>query len=147
LSLNYHNKKMKVFQRIKEKKQQLLRLLFGSFSATALMFTFQACYGMPQSYVESTIRGTVTDAETGEAIGGLSVASEYCGFSAITDQDGNFEDSTGVQTLDEWGRYPIQVTDIDSTENGLYETLDTVISAIDLQNPIHLKVKRKSENS
>ena len=31
-----------------QKKQRLLRFLFGTFSATALMFTFQACYGPPQ---------------------------------------------------------------------------------------------------
>lgn len=138
---------MNMFQKIKEKKQQLLRFLFGSFSATALMFTFQACYGMPQSYVDVSVRGTVTDAETGEPIGGLKVTSERINFSDTTNQDGNFEDPAGVRMLDEWADYPIRVTDIDSTDNGLYETLDTVISAIDLQNPIHLKVKRKSENS
>lgn len=138
---------MNMFQKIKEKKQQLLRFLFGSFSATALMFTFQACYGMPQSYVEVTFRGTVTDAETGESISGLKVSSERINFSDTTDQDGNFEDPAGVRMLDEWVDYPIRVTDIDSTDNGLYETLDTVFSAGDLQNPIHLKVKRQREDS
>lgn len=138
---------MNMFQKIKEKKQQLLRFLFGSFSATALMFTFQACYGMPRSHVNVLVRGTVTDAETGETIGGMKVSSEIIGFSATTDQEGYFEDSTGVRTLNEWGSYPIRVTDIDSTDNGLYETLDTVFSARDLQNPIHLKVKKQSENS
>ena len=133
---------MKMFQKIKEKKQQLLRFLFGSFSATALMFTFQACYGMPQSHVNVVVRGTVTDAETGETIGGLKVTSEIIGLSAMTDQEGYFEDSTGERTLDEWEQYPIQVTDIDSTENGLYETLDTIIPAQDLLDPIHLKVKK-----
>jgi len=138
---------MNMFQKIKEKKQQLLRFLFGSFSATALMFTFQACYGMPRSHVNVLVRGTVTDAETGETIGGMKVSSEIIGFSATTDQEGYFEDSTGVRTLNEWGSYPIRVTDIDSTENGLYETLDTLISAEDLQGSIHLKVKKQSENS
>ena len=122
-----------------------MRFLFGSFSATALMFTFQACYGPPQSYINTTLRGFVTDAETGESIEGLKVASEDIGFSAITNHEGYFEDPDVRRGLDEWGNYPIQITDIDSTENGLYETLDTIIPAKDLQNPIHLKVKKQSE--
>ena len=55
-----------MFQKIKEKKQQLVRFLFGSFTATALMFTFQACYGMPpQNDFDATIQGVVKSAEKG----------------------------------------------------------------------------------
>jgi len=40
--------------KLRQKKQQILRFLFGTFSATALMFTFQACYGPPNRYPEET---------------------------------------------------------------------------------------------
>lgn len=44
-------------------------------------------------------------------------------------------------------RLNVQVNDIDSIENGLYESFDTTISASDLQNPLELKVKQHRENS
>lgn len=33
--------------KLRQKKQQILRLLFGAFSFTAVMLVFQACYGPP----------------------------------------------------------------------------------------------------
>ena len=138
---------MKIVQKIKEKKQQVLRFLFGSFSATALMFTFQACYGPPSSYLtHTTIRGTVTDAEMGEPVPGLEVSSPGL-FTAITDQEGRFEDPAGERYSYEWDTYTFQVNDIDSTENGVYETLDTSIKAIDLENPLQLNVRQHRDNS
>lgn len=139
--------KMNLFHKINDKKRRVLRFLFGSFSATALMFTFQACYGPPSSYLtHTTIRGTVTDAETGEPVPGLEVSSPGL-FSTITDQDGHFEDPNGERYSYEWDNYTFQVNDIDSTENGVYETLDTSIRAIDLENPLQLNVRQHRDNS
>lgn len=41
-----------IMKNISQKKRRLLRFLFGTFSATAIMFTFQACYGPPQRQEE-----------------------------------------------------------------------------------------------
>jgi putative lipoprotein (rSAM/lipoprotein system) len=134
-----------MFKYLKEKKQKLLRFLFGSFSFTALMFTFQACYGMPERYVEATIQGRVTDIETDEPIEGLQVTSSIVGLADTTDQNGQFVDPMGKRAFYEWDECHFSVTDIDSTENGQYETLDTVLPALDLTQPLQLKVKKVSD--
>ncbi|MBR0305129.1 MAG: radical SAM-associated putative lipoprotein [Bacteroidales bacterium] len=136
-----------MFQKLKNKKQRLVRFLFGSFSATALMFTFQACYGPPEVYVNAKIQGKVLDTETGAPIKGLQVSIPSLGFTAITDNEGIFEDPSGERSIREWADYDVQVNDIDSTENGLYESLDTTVYAADIQHPLELKVKQHRENS
>ena len=134
-----------MFKYLKEKKQKLLRFLFGSFSFTALMFTFQACYGMPERTIEATIQGRVTDIETNEPIEGLQVTSSIVGLVDTTDQNGQFADPMGKRALYEWDEYYFTVTDIDGTEHGLYETMDTSIRTLDLTQPLHLKVKKASD--
>lgn len=134
-----------MFKYLKEKKQKLLRFLFGTFSFTALMFAFQACYGMPERYVETSIQGRVTDIETNEPIEGLQVTSDIVGLADTTDQNGQFVDPMGRRSLYAWEEYRFTVTDIDSTENGQYETLDTMFPAMDLTQPLQLKVKRVSD--
>ena len=134
-----------MFKYLKEKKQKMLRFLFGSFSFTALMFTFQACYGMPERYVEATIQGRVTDIETGKPIEGLQVTSDIVGLTDTTDQNGQFVDPMGRRSLYEWEQYRFTVTDIDGAENGQYETLDTMLPAMDLTQPLQLKVKQVSD--
>ena len=134
-----------MFKYLKEKKQKLLRFLFGSFSFTALMFSFQACYGMPERSVEVTIQGRVTDMETGKPIEGLQVTSDIVGLTDTTDQNGRFVDPLGKRAIFEWEECRFTVTDIDSTENGQYETLDTILPAMDLTQPLQLKVKQISD--
>ena len=136
-----------MFKKFKEKKQQLVRFLFGSFSATALMFTFQACYGPPEIHIKAKVQGKVLDTETGAPIKGLQVSIPALDFTAITDNEGNFVDPNGERFFNECIGYDVQVNDIDSIENGLYESFDTTISASDLQNPLELKVKQHRENS
>ena len=134
-----------MFKYLKEKKRKLLRFLFGSFSFTALMFTFQACYGMPERSVEADIQGRVTDMETGEPVEGLQVTSDIVGLTDTTDRNGQFVDPMGRRSLYEWEQYRFTVTDIDSAENGQYETLDTMLPAMDLTQPLQLKVKQVSD--
>ena len=88
-----------MFKYLKEKKRKLLRFLFGSFSFTALMFTFQACYGMPERSVEADIQGRVTDMETGEPVEGLQVTSDIVGLADTTDRNGQFVDPMGTRSL------------------------------------------------
>jgi len=134
-----------MFKYLKEKKQKLIRFLFGSFSFTALMFAFQACYGMPERTIEATIQGRVTDMETNEPIEGLQVTSDIVGLIDTTDQNGQFIDPMGIRSLYAWDQYRFTVTDIDGTENGQYEILDTVLPAMDLTQPLQLKVKKASD--
>jgi len=133
-----------MFKYLKEKKQKLLRFLFGTFSFTALMFAFQACYGMPERPFETVVQGKVTDMETNDPIQGLQVSSDI-GFTTTTNEKGIFIDPIGLRTIYEWGEYHITVTDIDSTENGSYETFDTVVWALDFTQPIELQIKKVSD--
>ena len=41
--------------------------------------------------------------------------------------------------------FQFTVRDIDSTENGQYETLDTTVYGADLTQPLQLKVKKVSD--
>lgn len=134
-----------MFKFFKEKKQRLLRFLFGTFSFTALMFAFQACYGMPEQTIEAAIQGRVTDMETNEPVEGLQVTSSIVGLVDTTDQNGHFADPMGKRAVYEWDEYYFTVTDIDGAEHGLYETMDTSIRAMDLTQPLHLKVKKVAD--
>ena len=133
-----------MFKYLKEKKQKLLRFLFGSFSFTALMFAFQACYGMPGNQMEAVIQGRVSDVETNEPVEGLMVVSEEVCFVDTTDHNGNFFDSE-KRYLYDMQEFRFSVTDIDSTENGQYETLDTMVYGSDLTQPLQFKVKKVSD--
>ena len=133
-----------MFKYLKEKKQKLLRFLFGSFSFTALMFAFQACYGVPGHQMEAVIQGRVSDAETNQPIEGLMVAYELLDFVDTTDHNGNFSDSE-KRYLYDMQEFRFSVTDIDSTENGQYETLDTMVYGSDLTRPLQFKVKKVSD--
>ncbi|MBR4786652.1 MAG: hypothetical protein IK013_02045 [Bacteroidales bacterium] len=135
---------MKLLQTIKEKRQQLIRFLFGSFSATALMFAFQACYGMPKQLppdeANILITGTITDMETGEPIEGLSITIPELEVDGTTDSTGTFYLSADYGEVDK--EVTIQINDIDSTKNGLYEDLDTVFSYDELLEPFELQVRQ-----
>ena len=133
-----------MFKNLKEKKQKLLRFLFGSFSFTALMFAFQACYGMPGNQMEAIIQGRVSDAETNQPIEGLMVASELLDFVDTTDHNGVFS-AMEKRYLYDMEEFRFTVTDIDSTEHGLYETLDTMVYGSDLTQPLQFKVKKVSD--
>jgi len=81
-----------MFKKITEKKQKVLRVLFGTFSATAMMFVFQACYGSPQNRDrdmagdKDTIYGVVT--VNGEKLEGFTI--ECKGERTYTDSKGEF---------------------------------------------------------
>jgi len=137
---------MKLIQKIRDKKQQLIRFLFGSFSATALMFTFQACYGMPKQLPppneDYIIMGTVTDMETGQPVVGLSVTFPDLELDATTDSTGVF--FTNVDEAEHPNQVQLLVNDVDSTENGLYETFDTLFTFKDLFTPFELQVRPRN---
>ena len=133
-----------MFKYLKEKKQKLLRFLFGSFSFTALIFAFQACYGMPGNQMEAIIQGRVSDIETNEPIEGLLVVSDRLSFVDTTDHNGVFS-ATEERYMYDRDYFQFTVRDIDSTENGQYETLDTMVYGVDLTQPLQFKVKKVSD--
>ena len=141
--MQQHLTPMKIIQALKTKKQQLLRFLFGSFSATAIMFTFQACYGMPPAQ-NVYIRGTVVDAGTGEPVEGLMVGLPEYGLTDTTDANGTF-DYPESQYIIKGQIVDLQVTDIDSTENGLYEQLNVSATVEELASPLRLEVMKVDE--
>jgi hypothetical protein len=134
---------MKLIQKIKDKKQQLIRFLFGSFSATALMFVFQACYGMPQNRMspdeDIIIMATITDMETGQPVEGLAVNFPDLELEATTDSAGVF--CVSVDGAEHPNQVQLLVNDVDGTENGRYETLDTNFTYDDLLTPFELQVR------
>lgn len=134
---------MKLIQKIKDKKKQIIRFLFGSFSATALMFTFQACYGMPKNQVppdeDAVIMGTITDMETGQPVVGLSVTIPELKIETTTDSTGVFWSI--VDGMEHPNQVQLLVNDVDGTENGLYEVVDTNFTYDDLLETLDLQVR------
>ena len=82
--------------------------------------------------------------ETCKPVEGLQVVSEDACFVDTTDHNGLFSD-TNVHYIYEYEEFHFTVTDIDSTENGQYETLDVTVSGADLTQPLQLQVKKVSD--
>ena len=130
--------------KLRQKKQQILRFLFGSFSATALMFTFQACYGMPNNGYRDFIEGQVVSEDVDQPIQNVRVHSSNNngeGDFAKTDEEGYF--TVGVDsTVDS---VAVSFQDMDGEENGLYADLDTLMSVEEaIGHPHVFKMKEKS---
>ena len=94
--------------------------------------------------MEAIIQGRVSDVETNEPIEGLMVASGDLSFIDTTDQNGTFS-ATEKRYMYDMQEFRFTVTDIDSTEHGQYETLDTMVYGSDLTRPLQFKVKKVSD--
>lgn len=94
--------------------------------------------------MEAIIQGRVSDVETNEPVEGLMVVSEDVSFVDTTDHNGVFSDSE-KRYLYDMQEFRFTVTDIDSTEHGQYETLDTMVYGSDLSQPLQFKVKKVSD--
>lgn len=132
--------------KLRQKKQQILRFLFGSFSATALMFTFQACYGMPSQY-EFPMEGTVVSESTEEPVPEIRVIAERNSMvnaeMVNTDADGYF--TLQLNIFKGGDSVNIHLRDVDSVDNGQYSNLDTVLSVEEATGHPHVfKMKEKS---
>ena len=132
--------------KLRQKKQQILRFLFGSFSATALMFMFQACYGMPSQY-EFPMEGTVVSESTEEPVPEIRVIAERNSMENAemvnTDADGYF--TLQLNIFKGGDSVNIHLRDVDSVDNGQYSNLDTVLSVEEATGHPHVfKMKEKS---
>ena len=143
VSLHFH---LNVMNKLRQKKQQILRFLFGSFSATALMFTFQVCYGMPSEAYWHPVAGKVISESTQEPIPDIKVICERNGVMVndvvSTDAEGGFMFDLNIDELDSVN---IHLKDVDGEENGQYADLDTVVHVeAAILGPNLFKMKEKS---
>ncbi len=113
-------------------KSNIYKKILGILGATGFIFTFQACYGTPQNYIE--VSGNIKDGETDEAIENIqvSVYSSIDSVSVTTNENGNF--SSPIISLDE--TY-VKVVDV----NGEYQEYDTVLTS--KRNNINIKLHKK----
>lgn len=101
---------------IRKLKRLTYTKVFALFSLSAVAFTFQACYGMPQDdWVSVDIKGYVNDSQTREPIPGIRVRVDGNGSSAYTDAEGFF-----VVRAEPDSVYTLNFTDVDGEDNGLY---------------------------
>ncbi len=119
--------KYSVMKGLQKRKQQFIRFLFGSFSFTAVMFAFQACYGVPENYYVA--KGKVVSATTGEPLQGIQVYNNYHGKQAavLSNSDGEFF----VEVDNNATSATLCFRDVDGDENGSYANLDTLVSVVE----------------
>ncbi len=112
---------------------------------TALMFTFQACYGMPDDY-RFPMEGKVVSESTEAPIPDIRVIAERNGVMVdqivSTDSNGHFVINVEAMKMDSVN---IHLKDEDGENNGLYADLDTVLSVEDAL--CHLNVLKMKEKS
>ena len=105
-------------------KNKLLRFLLKSFSLTAVLFVFQACYGTPQDFEQDLqIEGTITDKVTGNPIQGIKVQIGGTIQYTLTDESGRFY----MYRYNNHSNFQLQCSDVDSLENGNYYAYDTSV--------------------
>ena len=121
--------------RIKRIKETWVRRILRGLSLTSALFIFQACYGTPQDFgADLFIKGEVTSKSSGLPIKGIKVSVEGEMQYYFTDTDGLF--SFFTQKLDQ---LKIRFEDIDSSQNGLFQNRDTLLTNI--PSSVHLKIQ------
>lgn len=119
------------------RRNNLFRTIFGIFSLSGIMFTFQACYGTPQDFgLDVLLQGKVVSGYTQEGIPGVKVSVPANGQYAQTSIDGTFSLYTERRL-----EYRISVTDTDGALNGAYQAKDTVITVPETSESIDLRIE------
>ena len=100
-----------------------LRNLIGGLSFTTALFVFQACYGMPQDYLDDVyISGKVVSQTSGLPIEGIKVEAELFEHYGLTDSQGEFSFYTP------WAdSLKFTIEDTDPSTNGAYLSKDTLV--------------------
>ena len=126
----------------KLKSRKLLWRIFGGISLTAMVFIFQACYGMPMVLYDCydvRLTGMVKSKTTNLPINGIKITVNEGYNYVFTDENGKFDFYARVSSLDydEDGvsytqdKFYIHFLDIDGIENGHFADTAIVI------NPAH----------
>jgi len=104
-------------------KRNWRRKILGGLSLTSALFIFQACYGTPQDFgLDVFIQGQVKSKKSGAPIKNIKVSLTDKIQYQFTDDIGKF--SLYTEAAD-W--YKISFDDIDSNQNGLFSSRDTII--------------------
>lgn len=105
-------------------KRNWIRKIIGGLSFTSALFIFQACYGTPQDFgLDLLIEGQVKSKTSGLPIKGIKVSIADNMQYDLTNDEGQFTFYTEmIDTM------KIVFEDIDSTQNGLYQNKDTVLT-------------------
>jgi putative lipoprotein (rSAM/lipoprotein system) len=111
----------------RNKKQKLLRKIYGGLSLTTALFVFQACYGTNKDFGNDIkISGTVTSKLTNVPIQGIRVTVQDQYGSSYTDNLGQFVIYTPTAS-----EYKVKFEDIDGTENGKYLLKDSTVEIME----------------
>ncbi len=104
-------------------KRNWRRKILGGLSLTSALFIFQACYGTPQDFgLDVFIQGQVKSKKSGAPIKNIKVSLTDKIQYQFTDDIGKFSLYTEAADL-----YKISFDDIDSNQNGLFSSRDTII--------------------
>jgi len=103
------------------------------------MFVFQACYGTPQDFGNDVLlQGQVKSKTSGEPIKGIKVSVAESVQYEMTDESGHFSFYTAIKD-----KLTLRCQDVDSLENGLYLSNDTVLNAVSGNTFIEIKLEEK----
>ena len=112
-------------------KKRWLRGVIGGLSFTSALFIFQACYGMGPDMVEDRlVEGKVIAKSTGLPIKNIQVIAVPDGYGMQTNEKGEF----AIYAPASIDRVKLTFDDIDSTENGSFQSTDTIISTHEILN-------------
>jgi hypothetical protein len=111
------------------------RRILRGLSLTSALFIFQACYGTPQDFgYDLFIKGDVRSKSSGLPIKGIKVSVEGDIQYYLTDTDGQFSFYT-----ERLNQLKIKFEDIDSSQNGLFQSRDTLLTII--PSSVYLKIQ------
>ena len=116
-------------------KKNWIRKIVGGLSLTSVLFVFQACYGTPQDFEpDLLIEGKVVSQASGLPIEGIEVSIADNMQYEYTNDKGEFSFYTVLNYS-----YTIAFKDVDSTQNGAYINRDTILTNI--QDNVFLDIK------
>lgn len=105
-------------------KRNWVRNITRGMGLGSALFIFQACYGTPQDFgLDVFIEGQVKSRISGLPIKGIKVSVAGSMQNEITNDEGKFSFYTGMNES-----LKLQFHDIDSSANGSYAGIDTVLA-------------------
>ena len=111
---------------IELKSRKILRKIFNCFSITAVVFIFQACYGMPHDgYCDFKLSGTVISKTTNSPVKGIKV-TDGLNFK-LTDENGKFEFYASIPNCNSQASVEVHFLDIDGEANGHFNDKTIVV--------------------
>jgi hypothetical protein len=119
-----------------------VRNLLKGLSLSAVLFTFQACYGTVEDFgMDVFVKGIVVSKTSGLPIKGIKVSVPNLMQYVLSSEDGFFSFYTASDS-----KIQIVFEDIDSNENGLYAKKDTIITNLPDNKEIALTIQLEELN-